>query len=83
MSTITIERPEVSSKLPEWRRIRHRYDDDSQISICGTATRKPVSGDVTAHPDFRASAPCSSTRLPWCWQNSERICTTERHCLPP
>ena len=41
MSTITTERPEVSKKLPEWRRICHRYFDDSQISICGTATRKP------------------------------------------
>ena len=41
MSTITAERPELSAKLPEWRRICHRYNDDSPISICGTATRKP------------------------------------------
>ena len=41
MNTITTERPQVSAKLPEWRRICHRYNDDSQISICGTATRKP------------------------------------------
>jgi hypothetical protein len=41
MSTITSERPEVSTKLPEWRRICHRYNEDSQISISGTATRKP------------------------------------------
>jgi hypothetical protein len=41
VSTITTERPEVRERLPEWRRICHRYDEHSQISICGTATRKP------------------------------------------
>jgi hypothetical protein len=41
VSTITTERPEVSTKLPEWRRICHHYIGDSQRSVCGTATRKP------------------------------------------
>ena len=41
MSTITTELPEVMEKLPEWRRICHRYYDDAEISVCGTARRKP------------------------------------------
>ena len=40
MSTITTERSEVG-KHPEWRSICHRYFDDSEISVCGTARRKP------------------------------------------
>jgi hypothetical protein len=39
-------------KLPEWRRICHRYHDHSQISICGTATRKP--GEDHFKEDCRA-----------------------------
>jgi hypothetical protein len=41
MSAITTERPDVATKIPEWRRICQRYFDDSQISACGTARRKP------------------------------------------
>jgi hypothetical protein len=41
MSTITTKRQDATVMLPEWRRICHRYVDDSQISVCGTARRKP------------------------------------------
>lgn len=40
MGTKTVRRPQQAEneKLPEWRRICHYYEDDSVISICGTAT---------------------------------------------
>jgi hypothetical protein len=40
VSTITTERPDVTATTPEWRRLCHIYEGDSQISICGTAKRK-------------------------------------------
>jgi hypothetical protein len=40
VSTITIERPNVVQTLPEWRRICHIYEGDSEISVCRTAVRK-------------------------------------------
>jgi hypothetical protein len=47
MSTKTVRRPKKTTKrddaekLPEWRRICHRYEGESQISMCGVARRKP------------------------------------------
>jgi len=41
VSTITTERPDVTATTPEWRRICRFYLGDSQISVCGTARRKP------------------------------------------
>jgi hypothetical protein len=43
MSTKTVRRPKKkeAAKLPEWRRLCHRYEDDSQRSICGVGIRKP------------------------------------------
>ena len=41
MSTITTEGREAARTLPQWRRLCHVYADDSQRSVCGTATRKP------------------------------------------
>jgi hypothetical protein len=40
VSTITTERPDVVRTVPEWRRICHIYEDDSEISVCGTAVRR-------------------------------------------
>jgi len=40
-NTITIEQQNITVVPPDWRRICHRYFDDSQISVCGTAQRKP------------------------------------------
>jgi hypothetical protein len=39
-TTITTERQDTTAKVPEWRRICHRYYDDAEISVCGTARRK-------------------------------------------
>jgi hypothetical protein len=39
MSTTML--PETATKLPEWRRLCHWYLGDEQISVCGTARRKP------------------------------------------
>jgi hypothetical protein len=47
MSTKTVRRKKTTAKneevekQPEWRRICHTYEGESQISICGTARRKP------------------------------------------
>jgi hypothetical protein len=42
MSTITVTRPEeTTTDPPDWRRLCHYYDGDSERSVCGTATRKP------------------------------------------
>ena len=47
MSTKTVRRPKKTAKpkdaekLPEWRRLCHRYDEDSQTSICGVGERQP------------------------------------------
>ena len=39
MSTITVERPEETAKLPEWRRLCHYYFPDSDRSACGYRLR--------------------------------------------
>jgi hypothetical protein len=53
MSTTTVRRPaRTKRRLPEWRRICHFYEDDSQISICGTARRKP--GEDHLEPECNA-----------------------------
>ena len=47
MSTKTVRQPKNPAKpkepetLPEWRRICHRYEGESQISMCGVGRRKP------------------------------------------
>ena len=41
MSTITVELPRQAPVRPEWRRLCHWYDADSERSVCGTARRKP------------------------------------------
>ena len=47
MSTKTVRCPKKTTKqkeaerLPEWRRICHRYVGESQTSLCGVARRKP------------------------------------------
>jgi len=47
MSTKTVRRKkattksEEAGKQPEWRRICHRYEGESQISMCGAARRRP------------------------------------------
>jgi hypothetical protein len=54
MSTTTVRRPKrkEAAKLPEWRRICHFYEDNSQVSICGTVRRKP--GEDHFEPECRA-----------------------------
>jgi hypothetical protein len=58
MSTITTERPDVTTRLPEWRRICHRYDSDSQVSICGTAIWKPGEDHCEAECKARGHTVC-------------------------
>jgi hypothetical protein len=41
MSTITTEQQDVTLVPPDWRRTCHRYYDEAQVSVCGTATRIP------------------------------------------
>jgi hypothetical protein len=43
MSTKTVRRPKekATAQLPEWRRLCHIYENDSQRSICGVGVRKP------------------------------------------
>jgi hypothetical protein len=41
MNTTTVRRPKEPATLPEWRRICHLYEGDSQLSICGVGIRKP------------------------------------------
>jgi hypothetical protein len=53
MSTTTVRQPSKKKRrLPEWRRICHFYNGDSQISICGTARRKP--GEDHFEPECNA-----------------------------
>jgi hypothetical protein len=52
VSTITTERPDVTAAHTEWRRICHCYEDDSLISVCGTAKRRP--GEYHLEPECRA-----------------------------
>jgi len=52
MSTITTERPDVTATTPEWRRSCHYYEDDSLISLCGTARRRQ--GDYHYEPECRS-----------------------------
>jgi hypothetical protein len=58
VSTITTERPDVSTKLPEWRRICHYYEGESQVSVCGTATRKPGEDHYEAECNARGHTLC-------------------------
>ena len=58
MRTRTARRPEQQTKLPEWRRICHRYVGDSQVSICGLATRKPGQDHVEADCRARGHGVC-------------------------
>jgi hypothetical protein len=43
MRTKTVRRPKEKAtlELPEWRRLCHRYEGDSQRSVCGVGIRKP------------------------------------------
>jgi len=54
VSAKTVRRPKKkkAAKLPEWRRICHFYADDSEVSVCGTARRKP--GEDHFEPECRA-----------------------------
>ena len=55
MSTKTVRRPQEkqSPQPPEWRRICHRFDGESQISMCGAARRRP---DKDLHWDDECAA---------------------------
>jgi hypothetical protein len=64
MSTKTVRRPRKTAKtgkapeLPDWRRICHRYEGESQISICGAARRKPGEDHWEAECDARGHGMC-------------------------
>ena len=60
MSTTTVRRPKETetAKLLEWRRVCHRYDDDSQRSICGLGTRKPGEGHYEDECNARGHTIC-------------------------
>ena len=54
MSTTTVRRPKQkkTAKLPEWRRLCHIYLDESLLSVCGIAIRKP--SEVHFEPECNA-----------------------------
>ena len=64
MSTKTVKRPkapapnDAAPKLPEWRRLCHRYDGDSQRSICGVGIRKPGEDHSEAECRARGHTAC-------------------------
>jgi hypothetical protein len=68
MSTKTVRRKKTTAKLeevdkqPEWRRICHTYEGESQISICGAARRKPGEDHSKRSARPAATAPASSVR---------------------
>jgi hypothetical protein len=60
MSTKTVRRPTetTTATLPEWRRLCHVYDGDSQRSICGVGTRKPGEDHYEQQCRFRGHTIC-------------------------
>src|SRR5262249_8728932 len=77
MSTKTVRRPKKRA-VKEWRRIWHFYEDDSQVSICGTARRKPGEDHYEPECCVRGHTICgsaaSSPRL-WVLANEHRTCS--------
>jgi hypothetical protein len=58
MSTTTVRRPKESATLPEWRRLCHYYDGDSQVSVCGVGVRKPGEDHTEDECWFRGHTIC-------------------------
>jgi len=64
MSTKTVRRPnrkttnKETTKLPEWRRICHYYDDESRVSVCGTAMRRAGRGHKVEYCKSRRHSIC-------------------------
>jgi hypothetical protein len=58
MSTITSEQQDITTVPPDWRRVCHRYYEDSQISVCGTATRIPGEDHFKDECEARGHSVC-------------------------
>ena len=64
MSTTTVRRPKEkeTAQAPEWRRICHRYDGDSQVRSAARRDGSPAKTTGTTNARPAATASASSAR---------------------
>jgi hypothetical protein len=74
MSTVTIEAPEHAPALPDWRRICHIYDieTDTGRSVCGTIIWIPDKAHSTEECNTRGHSVCVVCSEIWARMYPER-----------